>query len=211
MSWLFACSVLLILGADDADRRPHVEKYLRRCADAKRAALANARAELDRLNAKNTQHRVAREKLVEAQAALREIEQTTLLLPMPMPPRQNEVGRIPAIATAAHRQANGPDAVDVDVGRVDVLEIIDGDNAIVRAWYLPTNHPPRERTDASEPTFADIWLRGVDTGDMKVGRPLAVAQVFFAAGNQTFGTTCGQRSLPLLEAIDIDAFRPPTD
>ena len=89
---------------------------------------------------------------------------------------------------------------DVELG-LEVLEIIDGENAIVCAWYLPTALPARERTESDESTFVDLWLGGIDTSELKPGLPAKFDQKFRVTGNKSFSTTCGSRSLPLLEPV----------
>jgi hypothetical protein len=98
--------------------------------------------------------------------------------PLRLPPRKGDVGTfLPARAG------------DARGGRsVDVLEIVDDDNAIVRAWYV----------EAEEAAFVDLWLQGVDTGNMQAGSPLVLEGVFEATGSKSFDTTCGGRSLPVV-------------
>ena len=82
---------------------------------------------------------------------------------------------------------------DVGLGRsVEVLEVVDGTNAIVRASYRDPA--------AGEVTFTDVWLRGVDTKLFTAGQPVKLTQTFHVAGNQLIDTTCGKRSFVVLEA-----------
>jgi hypothetical protein len=111
-------------------------------------------------------------------------------VPLPLPPRKGESGTLPAGTARETGSA------------VEVLEIIDDDNAIVRAWYLPKRVPSADRTQADEATFVDLWLQGIDTKSLEPGQPASFGRVFRVAGNKSFGTTCGSRSVPHLEAID---------
>jgi predicted GH43/DUF377 family glycosyl hydrolase len=100
---------------------------------------------------------------------------------LPLPPKKGDRG---AFAPPRPDDARG--------GRsLDVLEIVDEDDAIVRAWYVSA--------DRREPAFVDLWLHGVDTLQMRAGAPAAIEDEFEAAGSKSFDTTCGGRSVPLLE------------
>ena len=83
----------------------------------------------------------------------------------------------------------------------EVLEVVDEGNVIVRVWYQPTALPARERTDAGDATFVDLWLQGIDTSALKPGMSANFKQAFQVTGNKSFSTTCGSRSLPLLEPV----------
>jgi hypothetical protein len=99
-----------------------------------------------------------------------------------LPPQRDDVGTL---------------AIDERVDRrVDVLEIIDDDETIVRAWY-------RESAEAAQgdTTFVDLWIRGIDTSKLKEGEPVALGQTYRVTGNQLIDTTCGRRSFPLLEPM----------
>ena len=110
---------------------------------------------------------------------------------LPLPPQKDDLGIfLPAKPGDARREKS-----------VDVLEIVDDDEAIVRAWYLP------DAAIGEEPTFVDLWLQGIDTRDLAAGMAADFPQVFHAVGNKLFDTTCGKRSLPLLEPIDLQAYR----
>ena len=70
-----------------------------------------------------------------------------------LPPEKGDEGKLVADASQ-HRT-------------VEVLEVIDDQHAIVRAWYLP----PSDDADA-ETTFVDLWIHGVDTkGLSRASRP----------------------------------------
>lgn len=112
-----------------------------------------------------------------------------------LPPQKGAQGVLsPAQTNGQHMARN-----------VEVLEVIDGENAIVRAWYLPTALPARERTDANDATFVDLWLQGVDTSELRPGAASTFTHTFQVTGNKSFSTTCGSRSLPLLEAVESGA------
>jgi hypothetical protein len=55
----------------------------------------------------------------------------------------------------------------------------------------------------------DLWIHGIDTSRMVPHAPVALLQVFHVTGNKLFDTTCGKRSLPLLEPIDIAIYKQP--
>jgi hypothetical protein len=112
---------------------------------------------------------------------------------LPLPPKKDDLGIFPpAKAGDARREKS-----------VDVLEVVDDDEAIVRAWYLPAAEI------GHEPTFVDLWLQGIDTSDLAAEMPARFSQVFHAVGNKLFDTTCGKRSVPLLEPIDLKPYRQP--
>lgn len=92
------------------------------------------------------------------------------------------------------------DPADVRGGRsVDVLEVIDADDAIVRAWYVPS--AATSIAVANEPTFVDLWIHGIDTSSLSAGAAANLTQTFRVTGSQLFDTTCGKRSLALLEPL----------
>jgi hypothetical protein len=72
---------------------------------------------------------------------------------------------------------------------VDVLEVPAPGEAIVRAWY----------EQGGDLTFVDLWLHGIDTSALAAGAPGEFKQAFQMAGYKLFDTTCGKRSLPLLQ------------
>lgn len=106
--------------------------------------------------------------------------------PLSLPPKKGEIGVL---------QTSSMD------GAVDILEIVDEDDVIVRAWYLPSALPPRDRTSDADATFVDLWLHGVPTGNLTVGSRAEFKQSFEVTGNKSFDTTCGSRSVPLLEVV----------
>lgn len=118
-------------------------------------------------------------------------------LPLPLPPKKQDVGIF-----------EPPSATDARRGRsIDVLEVVDEDNAIMRAWYAPRAKPKGHPTREEDPTFVDLWIHGIDTSALAAGAPANLRQVFEVTGNKSFGTTCGSRSLPLLEPIDIERYQ----
>jgi hypothetical protein len=112
-------------------------------------------------------------------------------LALPLPPQKDDLGIFPPAKPGDGRRGKS----------VDVLEIVDEDEAIVRAWYLPA------AAIGEEPTFVDLWLQKIDTSDLAAGNAARFPQVFHAIGNELFDTTCGKRSLPLLEPIDLKPYR----
>ena len=112
-------------------------------------------------------------------------------VPLPLPPQKDDLGIFPPANAGNARRGKS----------VDVLEIVDDDEAIVRAWYLP------DPAIGPEPTFVDLWLQGIDTSDLAAGMAARFPQVFHAIGSKLFDTTCGKRSLPLLAPIDLKPYR----
>ncbi len=98
--------------------------------------------------------------------------------PLRMPPERGDVGLL---------------SQDASAGRsVELLEVVDDINAIVRVWY-------RDQV-TGEATFSDVWLRGIDTKQFAAGKTVKLAQKFEVAGNELIDTTCGKRSFLVLEA-----------
>jgi hypothetical protein len=86
---------------------------------------------------------------------------------------------------------------DAALGRsVEILEVIDDRNAIVRAWYVPA-----DAGNVRDATYIDIWLRGIDTKSLMNEAPGKFSQAFEVVGNQLIDTTCGRRSFVVLEAV----------
>jgi hypothetical protein len=110
-------------------------------------------------------------------------------VPLPLPPQKGDLG-IFEPAKGGARRGNS----------VIVLEIVDDDEAIVRAWYA-------DAAIGAEPTFADLWLQGVNTAGLAAGEEAKLPHVFQAIGSKVFDTTCGKRSLPLLTPIDLTPYR----
>ena len=94
------------------------------------------------------------------------VQQSTLLR---LPPERGDVGLL---------------------GALDVLEVVDEDNAIVRAWY---------RVGEDE-TFVDLWIRGMKTSGLAEQKGGRLPQEWHVTGSQLIDTTCGKRSFVVLEA-----------
>jgi predicted GH43/DUF377 family glycosyl hydrolase len=105
-------------------------------------------------------------------------------------------GRFGPLKLPPEKGDQGVLANDAALGRsIELLEIVDNVNAIIRAWYIPAG------AEARDATFVDVWLRGVDTkGLSALGAP-RLAQAFEVIGNQLIDTTCGRRSFVVLEAV----------
>jgi hypothetical protein len=99
-----------------------------------------------------------------------------------LPPKKDDIGTLGTV----------PASAPASDGYLEALEIIDDDQMIVRAWYKPADEPP---------TFVDVWIRGASTDACKAGAAVELPGTYRATGNQSFGTTCGGRSVPLLELV----------
>lgn len=115
---------------------------------------------------------------------------------LPLPPAKDDMGTLDTDAIAA-RMGKG----------VLVLEVVDADEAIVRAWHPLADVPQDRLPGVDELTFVDLWLEGIDTSGLTAGGAAKLPQVFHVAGNKLFDTTCGKRSLPLLRPIDLERYR----
>jgi hypothetical protein len=115
---------------------------------------------------------------------------------LPLPPAKDDMGTLDADAIAA-RMGKG----------VLVLEVVDENEAIVRAWYPLAEAPQDRPPGVDELTFVDLWLTGIDTSGLAAGGAAKLPQVFHVTGNKLFDTTCGKRSLPLLTPIEIERYR----
>jgi predicted GH43/DUF377 family glycosyl hydrolase len=106
---------------------------------------------------------------------------------LPLPPREGDVGTFaPALAG------------DGRAGRsVDVLEVIDEDDAIIRAWYSVDG----DKAGGRETGFVDLWLHGVDTTGATAGSSLELTGVFRVAGTRSLDTACGGRKLLLVTPL----------
>lgn len=181
-----------------------VQAYLERCEAARAAQLQTLRQEIDELAARGDDSNEAKQQL----AALRRLFELmrieiTPLLPLGLPTKRDDVGCLPAASYADPAREHS----------VDVLEVVDGDDVIVRAWYTISDGD-RAQDSASaasqlkaERTFVDLWIRGVDTSDMTAGSPTTLGQVFWVSGDQAFDTDCGKRILPRLEPLQVERFR----
>lgn len=110
---------------------------------------------------------------------------------LPLPPQKDDLGIFSPAQAGDGRRGKS----------VDVLEIVDDDEAIIRAWYQPG------AAIGDEPTFVDLWLQKIDTSGLTAGNAARFPQVFHVIGSKLFDTTCGKRSLPLLEPIDLKPYR----
>ena len=184
-------SLALSQSAPTAAPPAHIQKYVERCAAAKTAAIAATEAEVKRLAANPNPTDEIRHKLDAARKALQRLQGSPApSVRLPLPPQKDDVGTFePADPRIKHN--------------VDVLEVVDGDDAILRTWYLP----PGE-TDPDEATFVDLWVHGIDTSDLKPGAPAKLPQVFHVTGNEVFDTTCGKRSVPRVAPIEVPSSAP---
>lgn len=106
----------------------------------------------------------------------------------------------------------GPKGLVLKIAPIDVLEITDERNMIVRAWYEPRTRPPGTPDVTEDLTFIDLWIEKIDTKGLQPGpldrREFAFRKiVFHVKGTKTFDTTCGSRAMPLLEPIDMTPYR----
>lgn len=195
MALFLVCTLLLAQAAKDNPPPESIQKYLVRCEQAKAAAIEVKTRAVRALEAVpqatrqiEAQIKVARDELLNLR------ESPASPLPIRLPTEKDSVG----VFTP----------VDPRLGRsVDVLEIIDDDDVIVRAWFWVTMPLPQNPTAAEDATFVDLWVHGVDTSQMASRTPVQFKQVFHVTGNKLFDTTCGKRSLPLLEPIDLAPYR----
>lgn len=185
------CSLLLTLclfqPASQAAQPAHVQKYRERCEAAKSAAIEAKMAEVKSLAADPNPTDEIRQKLDAARKDRQRLKESPAPhVRLPLPPQKDDVGTFePADPRIKYN--------------VDVLEVVDGDDALVRAWYLP----PGE-TDPDEATFVDVWVHGIDTSAVKAGAPATLPQVFHVTGNEVFDTTCGRRSVPRVERLEVE-------
>jgi predicted GH43/DUF377 family glycosyl hydrolase len=114
------------------------------------------------------------------------------LAPLPLPPVKDDIG----VFLPAGPRLNKS---------VDVLEVVDDDEAIIRAWHFP---PGTDAATAAEEdaTFVDLWLQSIDASRLTPGMPAEFKRAFHVIGTKVFSTTCGGRSLQLLEPIDVERF-----
>jgi hypothetical protein len=115
---------------------------------------------------------------------------------LPLPPSRDDMGTLDSDKPAV-RKGRG----------VLVLEVVDEDEAIVRAWHPAPNVPQDRPLGDDDLTFVDLWLEGTDTSALKAGMPAKLEQVYHVVGNREFDTTCGKRSLPLLTPLDVEPYR----
>lgn len=178
-----------------------VQRYLARCESLRAARLQSLQREIDAQTARNDASDEAKQRLATLRKWIERLRvEPAPLAPMPLPVSQDELGVMPAASFADPAKEQ----------TVDVLEVVDDDDLIVRAWYpLPAqpSAPIDQGAAPGERTFVDLWIRGVDTAELSAGNPATFTQVFNVTGNQTFDTDCGKRGLPRLEPIEVERFR----
>jgi predicted GH43/DUF377 family glycosyl hydrolase len=106
---------------------------------------------------------------------------------LPLPPKKGDRGRL--VTDAAHGRS------------LTALEVIDGNTAILRAWFLR----PAEGSDRQPPndvSFVDLWITGISTAGMQPESPVKLSETFDVTGDELIDTTCGKRSFPRLAATN---------
>jgi hypothetical protein len=169
-----------------------IKKYVQRCEDVKALRILLIEEGIKKLAGSSN---ATTESLKKLRAELK--EQPAPLVRISMPPMKDDIGLLA-------ENAKGPSNARQTV---DVLEVVDDDEAIVRAWYAPALTSVNAAIAPDDPTFVDLWLEGIDTSDLAAGMAAKLPQVFHVSGNKLFDTTCGKRSLPLLRPIDISRYR----
>jgi hypothetical protein len=192
--FLLSAAILCQAAADPAADEA-IKRYVQHCEEARSAAIVLKEKEIKAL-AGSDSATAARFRTI--QVELQQLkEQPAPLLRMSMPPTRDGVGLL------VEDVAGHPNARQT----VDVLEVVDDDEAIVRAWYAPSLSSVNAPFASDDPTFVDLWLEGIATSDLAAGMAAKLPQVFQVTGNKLFDTTCGKRSLPLLRPIDISRYR----
>lgn len=193
LTTLMLAAVVVAATANADTPTEAIQKYLADCAAAKAAAIESQQVAIGVL-AKSSRPQL----LKEAQQKLKELQESpAALLPLTVPPAKESIG---VFTPATPGDGRG--------GRsVDVLEVVDGDDAILRVWYAPPPSSADKDAPPEDPTFVDLWVHGVDTGGMKANQPVRLTQVFQMTGTKNFDTTCGGRSMILLEPVDIEKYR----
>jgi predicted GH43/DUF377 family glycosyl hydrolase len=125
---------------------------------------------------------------------------TTALPPLSLPPKKGEKGVLPSPLGGEGARVRGA---------VLVLEVVGKQDAIIRVWHPAARTPDAAPVAASDLTFVDLWVQGIDTSKLITGSPARLHQVFHVTGSKLFDTTCGKRSLPLLEPVDEGAHDSP--
>ena len=189
------------------DPPPHVKKYLQRCEEVRKAAIATTERTITlfELQAEPKPDALSRLKAQREELA-RLKSRSAPLATLPLPPEKDDIGAFEK-TTVNGRQ-----------GRfVNVLEVIDKNSAVIRVWYTPS--VPTNKVDADKqvagnqsrgskkPVPLDFWAQGIDTTGMKDHSQAELPQVFHALGNKGLPTDCGTRSLPVLTPIDVERFR----
>ncbi len=115
--------------------------------------------------------------------------------PLPLPPKKGDKGTLPS----------SPLRGGVARGSAQVIEVVGKQDVIIRVWHPAAPTPGADRVPAADLTFGDLWIHGIDTSKLGAGSPVHLPHVLRVTGNKVFDTTCGKRSLPLLEPLDGEA------
>lgn len=194
MTTVPVCAIaLLLLAAEDPAAGP-IEKYLQRCELAKAVSIEAVGKEIKALEAVREPTSEQQKRLQAVRAEQLQLQKpSTPQLALPLPPAKDDVGVFAP--------------VDPRMGRsVDVLDVVDQDDVIVRAWYWSTKPLPQDPMADADATFVDLWIHGIDTSRLTARDPAQLPQVFHVTGNELFDTTCGKRSMPRLEPVDLAPF-----
>jgi hypothetical protein len=193
---LLLCAVLSAAPATDDAPPEAIQKYLADCESGKSAAIAAQEAAI-----RGLKETAQPQQLKEAQLRLKQLKESpAALLPLQIPPAKEGIG---VFAPASPVDGRG--------GRsVDVLQVIDEDDAILRVWYAPPPSSADKSAPPEDPTFVDLWAHGIDTSELKANQPARLSQVFQVTGSKTFDTTCGGRSMTLLEPVEVERYRSAT-
>jgi hypothetical protein len=187
-------SAVVVAATATADAPPEaIQKYLADCAAAKAVAIEAQQAKIGVLK-QSSQPQL----LKEAEHKLKQLQESPAeLLPLTVPPAKGAIGVFTPATIGDGRGGRS----------VDVLEVVDEDDAILRVWYAPPPSSVDKDTPPEDPTFVDLWVHGVDTSGMKANQPARLTPVFQMTGTKNFDTTCGGRSMILLEPVDIEKYR----
>lgn len=186
LTWL---AILLLQAPADDQPVALAAKYLARCQEAKTAQIQQAESDVKQLK-----HGGApADKLAEAVTRLQRLQtEPASPVALAMPPVKGDVGVLQLLPPRAEGNSQS----------IEVLEVIDGQQAIVRLWY-----PPGPDDAPSDRTFVDVWVAGVEAREWEAGKLATLGQVFHCVGSQNFSTTCGGRSVPRLDVLDVERFR----
>jgi hypothetical protein len=189
---LLLFAILTTAPADEAAPPAAIQKYLADCEAARTAAIRKLYDAISVSNANPGKRRAMGAELDRMRKAPAD------MLPLPLPPGKEGIGIFAP-----------PEPGDGRGGRsVDVLEVVDEDDAILRVWYAPAPSSTDQDAPSEDPTFVDLWVHGIDTAGLKANQPVRLMQVFQVTGTKMFDTTCGGRSMTLLEPVDVEQYRP---
>ena len=176
-----------------------VRVYLERCEAARAAELKLLTERIDAQVARSDASDEAKQRLATLRKWIEVLRiEPAPLVPLALPTKRDDVGVLPAASYADPAREHA----------VDVLEVVDGNDVIVRAWYtVPAGDGAAAIEPDAERTFVDLWIRGVDTTGMAAGSPATLEQVFWVSVEQAFDTDCGKRILPKLEPLEVERFR----